>query len=122
MKRTLLVVLTVLAIAGCSKNEIEIRNEAGGAVYFLFRGEQYLVSSGSDTTISDVPNGSYPFNTTFEVPPGMKSASSEDLDQELTFYRNQTHYTILYGSTSFEGNYVLNCSVSSTDPTNIVSE
>jgi hypothetical protein len=122
MKKICAVLTMALVMLGCSGNQIEIRNEAAGGVYFLFRGVQHYVASGASTTISDaIPNRTYPYSTTYELPPGYdNSDATSDLSGTLSFYRNQTQYVLLYGSTygsdSLGSIYHINCNVSSNDP------
>ncbi len=116
----LLSLLLLGICAGCGVNRIEIENKADGGVYFLFRGEEHFVSAGGSITIGDIPNGTYPYSTTYVIPNwATSSEEAEGLAGALTFYRNQTEWTLLYASTGFDNVYSINCNISSNQPISV---
>jgi hypothetical protein len=109
--------IAALALGGCSDNEIIVRNEAAGTVHLHFRGEAYTVAPEQHRTIGEVPNGTYAYSTTTVVPPWARNVTENaGLSGTLTFSRNNTRYTLLYRSTSFDSVYALDCVLSSSDP------
>ena len=110
-------ILSAVVLIGCSGNQIYIENRAAGAVFFLFRGEQREVPSGAAITVQDIPNGTYSYSTTYEIPAGVQTwTADEGLAGDLYFRRNQTNWTILYASVRTDTSYEINANLSTNDP------
>ena len=109
-------VASALVRGGCSTNRIELENQSGSSVTFVFRGEQYSVSQGASRNIEDIPNGSFEYGTDYKPPARAQSSSEEGpLSGTLTFQKDQTDYVFFYGSKELSGKYVLTLAISSSN-------
>jgi hypothetical protein len=107
-------------LAGCSNdNQIRIVNKAQGILLINFRATEFDLLSGADTTIKDVPNGTYEYATTFGIPFGAKSLSvSGDAGAgSLTFNKKESHHLMLYSSTILDSVYTVYVNSTSSDQT-----
>jgi hypothetical protein len=120
-KRWLLAVCATAVVCGCSENKITIENEAAGGAYFAFRGARTYVAPGDETTLSDIPNGTFEYSTTIELPSGIHKFSSNGTENgTLIFQQSKTKVLILYGAvlsydSSDVGTYEFSCNVSSSN-------
>jgi hypothetical protein len=110
------VVLLAFFFAGCSSNnEITIQNIAGGSVLVNFRAESHVIVPNNSITISDIPNGTYDYSTTFSIPAGYSGeVSGEASAGTLIFEDRNTKVNLIYSSTQTDTIYTLGCTVSST--------
>lgn len=123
-----LVFAAIICIGCANKNRITIYNCAQEEIMFNFRADVHSVQGGGRTVvIDDIPDGTYTFGTTYEVPAG---ASSFEADKScsgtLTFSNRKTKIHFTYSSVFTEGKYTLGAVWTSTDITSgagdIVSE
>jgi hypothetical protein len=102
---------------GCSNNnQITIDNLSRGAIYFNCRAKLDTIPVNSSKIISDIPNGTFDYATTYAVPFGYKTATaSQEAAGTLTFEEKYTKIRIVYSATSSDdGEYQLGCTVTST--------
>lgn len=133
MKRQLLFitsVITLLFLVGCSSNEIKVVNEAAGDIVLTFRGEEHEVPSGTSKIIDKIPDGTFAYGTTYEIPDGYTESEAEDgCAGKLLFVEHNTDYVLFYGSyyeditstdtagsSSSTYKYIIHCNVSSSVP------
>ena len=121
----LVFVLAVMALMlGCSENKIVVTNDADEMVWFHFRGDKYALSpSGTSTaehpstrTLSDIPNGTYAYNTTYIVPRADINVDvGPDLSGQFSFQKNETKITILYESITDSNSYNISLTYSTSN-------
>jgi hypothetical protein len=113
----ILAVISLISLS-CSSdvdNRIRLRNIAAGSILFNFRGEAVTVAAGKTMDITDIPKGTYEYNTTYSVPASAtQSSSSGDVSGQVTV-KAGTKILILYSSTLYDGQYTLYASLSSSD-------
>jgi hypothetical protein len=119
MKKIILLVIVISLISlSCSSDtdtRIRLRNIAAGSIIFNFRGEAITVAAGRTTDLTDLPKGTYEYTTTYSVPAGATSSSTEgDVSGAVTI-KAGTKILILYSSTLYEGTYTLYATMSSSD-------
>lgn len=121
MKKVILILLLLVLFIGCRKNDQEISNEliisnsALAAVTVNFRGNAYTVTVGETKTITDIPNGTYTYETAANLPAGAISITKgTHLDDTLVF-TGKTKYTIFYSATLLAGVYELNATLSASN-------
>ncbi len=125
MIRYAFIVMAALLFIGCaSKNEIKITNVAGGGIYINFRAETHFIPASGYKTITDIPNGTYDYNTTFELPAGYKGTVDGDIASgTFIFEEKNTQINMIYSSTTDAkaATYTLHCTMSSTRNLNSTS-
>ncbi len=118
MKKIFCLFAFLISCIGCSNdNKITINNLADGAIYFNFRAKQYTVPTQETVVISDIPNGSYSYGTTVEIPRNALSWSLDGTasDGTLKFEKMSTQILLLYGSTlTPDGAYSVNLNTTSS--------
>lgn len=105
-------------INGCEgkvDNSLTIKNLAAGAVYVNFRGQLISVPAGSTTSITEIPKGTYTYNTTYQVPSGVLGSSFQGAVSGSVTINAGTKILIAYSSTLFNNSYILYATVSSND-------
>jgi hypothetical protein len=123
MIRYAFIAATALLLIGCaSKNEVKITNVASMSILINFRAETYVIPSAGATTISDIPNGTYDYSTTYSVPLGYKGAVDGDVASgTLVFEEKDTQVNLIYSSSVSDTTYTLHCTRSSTRNLNSTS-
>jgi hypothetical protein len=124
MKKMVVIFFLLFSLWGCSNNnQLTIQNQAQGTVYLNFRASIDSVYSGVTRTFTDIPNGSYNYNTTFELPSGITSwaANGSAASGQMTFDKKNTQILLLYSSTTLAGVYTIYVNESSTDPVSVSS-
>ncbi len=111
-----LILLVLLLIAGCTTNsetKLTFKNFATNKVFVNFRASLIQVNAGATVTVNDIPRGTYNYETTYEVPQGTSTATSQGaVSGELTFDAG-TEVLIVYSSTFVDSVYTLYASLSS---------
>lgn len=116
--------IAAMLCVGCSENSIEIINLADGAVILNFRGEGYRVEPEATMTVSDVPNGTYEYGTTYYIPYATITTWQEGpgLSGTMSFRLNRTKMNIQYASViTTDGVYQIDAAVTSSDRLDPVS-
>lgn len=121
MKKFILSILCLIAVFSlnsCSKsvnNSLTFQNQSEGDIYINFRGGIITVPAGQTSSIKEIPQGKYGYATTFTVPAGASSSSSQG-DISGTFTVNAgTKILLFYTSTLNNGAYTLYVTVSNSD-------
>ena len=117
MKKIVTLVIVIIALVGCSNNnKLTVNNLAAEGIHINFMAVEHYVESGSSKVITDIPNGTYIFSTTYNIPPEAKSANitGEAAGGELIFEKKDTQILLLYGYTYFDGAYEVNATMSTT--------
>lgn len=114
--RYLIIALLTLLITSCTNdNQVTIKNIAQGSVLVNFRAKTHLIVPGESTTITEIPNGTFDYSTTFEVPAGLKGqVDGEAASGTLIFEDKSTKINFIYSSMRIDTNYILGCTKSST--------
>jgi len=120
MKKIITTIIFLLFIAllsaSCSDTvgtKLTFKNFAAGKIYVNFRANLIVVSAGETVVVNDIPQGTYNYETTFEIPPGATTASSDgDVSGQLDFAAG-TEFLILYSSTFTDSVYTLSATLSS---------
>ena len=66
--------------AGCKANvdnSFTVQNISAASVIINFRGQAITVASGGTSVVKEIPNGTYSYSTTYEVPAGTLSSSAQ---------------------------------------------
>ena len=114
----------IITLWGCSNdNKITIQNLAQETIYLNFRASLDSVFSGGTITLTEIPNGTYLYNTTYRLPFGATSSSSsgDAAGGQLTFDKKITKILMLYSSTFMAGVYTLMVNITSSEPINSTS-
>jgi len=128
MKKVALIFLFLVFIAGCSKDDTEISNElsiinnALAAVSVNFRGNSYRVTAGESTTIHNIPNSSYAYETAVEFPAGATSVSKGTHLEDTLEFTGKTKFTLYFTSTLSSGEYEITATLSTSDPEETTTE
>jgi hypothetical protein len=114
--RYIIIILLALLIASCSNdNQVTIKNIAQGSVFVNFRAKTHLIVPGESATITDIPNGTYDYSTTYELPAGLKGqVDGEAASGTLIFEDKSTKINFIYSSMRTDSTYTLGCTKSST--------
>ena len=115
---TAVLFLFILVLAGCNndlENKFTFQNHSLGKVLVNFRGQLYSVDAGATFTIADIPQGTYTYSTTYQLPQGTTSSTTEgDVSGSVVFVAS-TRILVVYSSTFYEGAYVLYATISNSD-------
>jgi hypothetical protein len=121
MRKALAMAAVLFSLVGCSNdNQIEIDNISQGAIYFNFRANQTYVPKDSSRIIKDIPNGSYTYNTTFELPDGAVTwtVAGNAGSGSLRFSKELSRHLLIYSATLDKtGLYTLYVNETSSDST-----
>ncbi|MDO5576777.1 MAG: hypothetical protein Q4F84_06830 [Fibrobacter sp.] len=116
--RVVVVLVMAFLMVGCSRdNEIKISNMAAGDIYFNFRAKDYHVPGvGGEIKITDIPNGTFDYATTFNIPTGSKfNVDGDAAAGLLSFEKSETHYLLIFSSVyDAENGYTLFVNKTST--------
>lgn len=124
MRYAVVIALLVACIGCANNNEIRIDNISSSALRINFRAVSHDILPGELYTISDIPNGSYDYATTYSIPawPGITtSRADEGAAGELSFEGKDTKVNFVFSSTREDSTYVLGCTISSTRNLNATS-
>ena len=122
MKKTI-ILLVIISLSGitlvsCSNtvgNKLTLRNLASNAIYVNFRAELITVASGEEVNVVDVDQGSYAYETTFEIPAGVESVEAEgDVAGEIVL-KAGTKVLIVYDSVTLNNIYMLSATMTTSD-------
>ena len=117
--RIAILLLFLLAVLpGCTTNvdnQISFQNLASNKIYVNFRASVIEVEAGATTVITEIPRGTYSYETTYEVPVGtITSSTVGDVSGELTL-KAGTKILIVYSSTFSDGLYTLGATMTTSD-------
>lgn len=103
-------------LMGCTNdNQIRIENVAAGGLVINFRAATYSVAAGNGITeIKDIPNGTFQYSVTYELPMGY-SAGSLPSGGTLSFQKKSTKWLMLYSSVAQNGVYNVYLNQTSSD-------
>jgi hypothetical protein len=114
---SVLFVLPLLTFTSCESevaSQITIKNIADARVMVNFRANLYEISPDRTRVLKDIPQGTYQFNTTFELPAAaMIGSEGNELSGNLEIQPG-TRITILYSSTFIEGEYTLYANITTS--------
>ena len=124
MKKTLtllfLATISLSFLSGCSEtvdNRITFKNDALYKVYVNFRASLITVEPGSSAYLTNVPKGTYTYETTFEVPsdPDITATMGNDnLSGEVNITAG-TKILIYYTSTQNADTYTIFATITTSD-------
>ncbi len=115
MKYAVVAVFAMLIVGCANDNQVIIQNVASSSVIVNFRAKTYTIVSGTSTTVTDIPNGTYDYSTTYEVPGNLKGqVSGEAASGTLIFEDKCTKINFIYSSMQDDSIYVLGCTKSSS--------
>jgi len=123
MIKYVFIAATALLLIGCaSKNEVKITNVAGGSILINFRAETHVIPAAGAKTITDIPNGTYDYSTTYSIPAGYQGAVDGDAASgTFIFEEKDTQINLIYSSSVSDTTYTLHCTRSSTRNLNSTS-
>ena len=112
----LLILMSILP--GCAsnvENKITFRNIASNKVYINFRASIIEVNAGATTVLTELPKGTYAYETTYEVPAGATSYKTEGAVSGQFTLKAGTKILVVYSSSYSDGVYTLGASVTTSD-------
>jgi len=121
--KKILTIITILTISmsflsGCSDTvgtKLTFQNFASNKVFINFRASLITVNAGESVDITDLPQGTYNYETTYEIPAGAtNSTATGDVSGEVEFFAG-TKILVVYGSTFIDFTYNINATKTSTD-------
>ncbi len=115
---TFAVSFLVVFFFGCSaqyKNSVTFKNISDGDLLVNFRGNDISIPAGQSAVIKEIPKGTYNYATTFSVPAGTTSASSQGNLTGTVNVKASTKILLLYSSTLFNGTYTIYVTISNSD-------
>ncbi|MEE9449219.1 MAG: hypothetical protein V3V72_04135 [Ignavibacteriaceae bacterium] len=112
---TSLCAITFISCSTSVNNGITFNNLASGDIHINFRATLTTVKSGETVTLSNLPKGTFEYNTTYEIPAGMQFSQEEgDISGQLDI-RAGTKILIVYSSAILEGVYTISATKTSSD-------
>jgi len=122
MKKVLRIAVLLLflmpILTGCSSNvdnKITFRNFASNKIYINFRASVIEVEAGATTVISEIPQGTFSYETTYEIPAGATSYRAEGAVSGELSLKAGTEILIIYSSTFSDGLYTLGATISTSE-------
>jgi len=112
------IILSFIFINGCSgkvNNSVTFKNLSQGTVYVNFRAAAIPVAPGNSSIVQEIPKGIYNYSTTFSVPAGVISSTSQGAVSGNMTIVAETKILIIYSSTLVNGTYTLFATISSSD-------
>lgn len=124
--KKLLILLAVIPLAlitfqNCSTtvdNRLTFQNLASNDVYINFRATLTHVPAGQTVELTEIPKGSFDYETTYEVPVNATSSKTEGAVSGTLDIKAGTKILIVYSSIIVEGEYILSASISNSDDIN----
>ena len=125
MKKIVAIFAFLMVLVGCSNNnKITITNLAHDYIYFNFRAQKYDIASNTTLVISDIPNGTYTYSTTYWIPASAKTwgITGDAAGGSIPFEKKDTRVLLLYAATmspefDYQVNVTMSSTISSTSPT-----
>jgi len=112
---TSLCAITFISCSTSVNNGITFNNLASGDIHINFRATLTTVKAGETVTLSNLPKGSFEYNTTYEIPAGVQSSEVEgDVAGELNI-KAGTKILIIYSSVIVNNVYRLSATKTSSD-------
>jgi len=118
MKKALFFFSLLVTIAGCSNdNKLTVTNYSSGTIHFNFRAQKHTVPIDGTVDIADIPNGTYSYSTTFQLPPGTKSFSMADkaASGDVTLEKMNTQILVIYSGVLLDSVYTFGATITSTN-------
>ena len=113
--------VAIISFAGCSSssnNSVMFTNYTQGDIYINFRGSLIDIPAGQNSVIKEIPKGTYDYATTFSVPAGTTSSSSQGNLSGTIKVQAGTKILFLYSSTFSNGAYTVYVTMSNSDNQN----
>lgn len=118
LKLSTMLLFIVSILTGCSSNvdnRITFQNFASNKIYINFRATIIEVNAGETSVITEVPQGTYSYETTYEIPAGTTTYKTEGaVSGDLTL-KAGTKILIVYSSTFTDGAYTLAATITTSD-------
>jgi len=112
---TSLCAITFISCSTSVNNGITFKNLASGDIHINFRATLTTVKAGETVTLSNLPKGTFEYNTTYEIPAGVNSSEAGgDVAGELNI-KAGTKILIVYSSVIEENVYRLSATKTSSD-------
>ena len=121
--KKILIIITILTISlsflsGCSDTvgtKITFQNFASNKVFINFRASLIPVNAGESVDITEIPKGTYAYETTYEVPFGTLNSSAEvDVSGNVELAAG-TKVLIVYASTFIDFVYKISATKTTSD-------
>ena len=116
--------VALIGFAGCSSssnNNVTFTNYTQGNLYINFRGSLIDIPAGQNSVIKEIPKGTYNYATTFSVPAGTTSSSSQGNLSGTIKVQAGTKILLLYSSTFSNGAYTVFVTISNSDDQNVTT-
>lgn len=136
MKKTLsaICLFALLFFSSCANdlnNSITIKSIAAETIYVNILGRVLTVAPNTTQVIKDIAKGTYAYTTSFSIPAGVQSSTTEGAVAGNLALNPGTKITILYssriqvsqggGGTGSQSSYVLSATVSSNDKNSTIT-
>jgi hypothetical protein len=121
MKKTLLLATLIISsmfFYSCStsyNDQITLDNQSSSDISFNFRGEVVSAAAGSTVYIKEVPQGTYDYSTSYSLPAGATSSTTEGNFQGNVTMNAGTKILFLFSSTLNSGSYTIYVTESNSD-------
>ena len=122
MKKRYFIYLFLLSvfsiIAGCKTtvdNSFRINNLAAAEVILNFRGQDIKVTPGGSASVSDIPQGTYDYATSYSIPPAATNSTTEGDVSGQVIINAGTRILLIYTSKIVDGVYTLSATISNSD-------
>ncbi|MBD3422785.1 MAG: hypothetical protein GF398_21950 [Chitinivibrionales bacterium] len=87
-------------LAQCTGSQITVENNSSSDVTFHFKGQTFEIDArGGRAEISDIPNGTYTYNTVYAIPAGVSLddvTEGDGLSGNIDLFNHNTFISILY--------------------------
>ncbi|OGU67837.1 MAG: hypothetical protein A2W30_00090 [Ignavibacteria bacterium RBG_16_36_9] len=118
LKYITVLILFMSIFSGCSDtvdNKITFQNFASNKIFINFRATLIQVDPGKSAVITEIPKGTFSYETTYEIPVGTISSRTEGAVSGEIVMNAGVKVLIVYSSTFTEGVYTLSASFSSSE-------
>ncbi len=115
---SLIFILSIFIFQSCNEsfeNSITFQNNAAEGIIVNFRASAISISSGQSKVITEIPKGTYDYQTTFTVPSNATGSTFTGAVSGSVSIKAGTRILIIYSSTLINGLYTLSATISNSD-------
>jgi len=116
-KTAAILLSAIFLLSACSSSvetRLTFKNLATNKVNINFRAQIITVKSGETVVLKDVPKGTFDYSTTYELPVGTVSSTTDGAVSGTLDFKAGVEYLIVYSSTFINDIYTLSATISSS--------